>query len=358
MAKARKLKSGNWNIRVFDYRDENGKQHFTSITAPTKLECEYRAKLYQREHPQRTPSQEMTVGDAVDRYIALCGVLSPTSTTAYKKIRENAFQGLMGTPIKRLNNELVQKAINAECGRITQRTGKPVSAKTVHNEWGLVSAALKKICNTSFDVALPKIRKDRKQYPEPQMVLDAIMDSNVKLPCLLSIWCTFSMSELLGIKCSSIQNGCIYINQVRVYTDEGWIEKGIAKNTTRNRVQRLPEYLLDLIEETEAYQRYEKTGEDCYLFPQTRSAIYNAWTRSARKHGLDLSFHDLRHMAASVMLQLNVPEKYAMERGGWSTSNVMKTVYQHTFSAERQAVDNVIDDYFYKKLKQVVETPE
>ena len=59
-----------------------------------------------------------------------------------------------------------------------------------------------------------------------------------------------------------------------------------------------------------------------------------------------MSFHDLRHMNASVMLALNVPDKYAMERGGWSTNHVMKSVYQHTFSAERKAVDDRIDDYF------------
>jgi hypothetical protein len=41
-----------------------------------------------------------------------------------------------------------------------------------------------------------------------------------------------------------------------------------------------------------------------------------------------------------------VPDKYAMERGGWSTNNIMKSVYQHTFSAERKAVDDRIDDYF------------
>lgn len=48
------------------------------------------------------------------------------------------------------------------------------------------------------------------------------------------------------------------------------------------------------------------------------------------ERGLQLSFHDLRHLSASVMLMLGVPEKYAMERGGWKTPHVMKAVYQHT----------------------------
>lgn len=358
MAKARKLKSGNWNIQVFDYRDPSGKAHFTSITAPTKLDCEIKARLFQREHPKRDATQEMTVGTAVDRYIALCGVQSPTTSLAYKKVRENAFCSLMSAPVKKLTNESVQKAINEECQRIRKGSDHPISAKTVHNEWGLVSAALRKICNLTFDVTLPKIKKDRKQYPDPQKVLTAIMDSPVKLPCLLSMWCTFSMSELLGIKCSSIQDGYIYINQVRVYTEDGWIEKSIAKNATRNRVQKIPKYLMDLIKENDVYKEYLRTGADGYLFPKTRDAIYNAWTRTAQKHGLSLSFHDLRHMSASVMLQLNVPEKYAQERGGWATPNIMRTVYQHTFSAERIAVDQTIDSYFEKSLNGQYERPE
>ncbi|MCR5706838.1 MAG: site-specific integrase, partial [Ruminococcus sp.] len=56
--------------------------------------------------------------------------------------------------------------------------------------------------------------------------------------------------------------------------------------------------------------------------------------------------HDLRHLNASIMLMLGVPDKYAMERGGWSTDNVLKSVYQQTFSSERRKIDKMIDGYF------------
>ena len=35
-----------------------------------------------------------------------------------------------------------------------------------------------------------------------------------------------------------------------------------------------------------------------------------------------------------------------MERGGWNTNSTMKNVYQHTFSEEREAVDNAVNNYF------------
>ena len=346
MAKARKLKSGNWNIQVFDYRDESGKAHYTSFTAPTKYEAEFKAAQYKKDHPTRTKALDMTVGDAVDRYIELCGVLSPTTSDRYSSVRKNAFQSLMKVPVRKLTNESVQKAINDECKRKSNTdSNKTISAKTVKNGWGLISAALKKVCGTTYDITLPKVKRQIKQYPDPKDVLSAIMDCEAKLPCLLSLWCTFSMSELLGIRCSDIKDGYIIIDQVRVTTKDGLVEKDIAKTVTRNRAQVLPEYLLDLIRETTTYQRYT-AGEDGYLIESPRSTIYHQWKRTTQKHNLDLSFHDLRHMSASIMLQLNIPEKYAQERGGWSTPHVMKTVYQHTFSAERIAVDKVINRYF------------
>ena len=52
------------------------------------------------------------------------------------------------------------------------------------------------------------------------------------------------------------------------------------------------------------------------------------------------------------MLMLGVPDKYAMERGGWSTDHILKSVYQQTFTAERKRVDSVIDDYFNSIIQQ------
>lgn len=60
-----------------------------------------------------------------------------------------------------------------------------------------------------------------------------------------------------------------------------------------------------------------------------------------------------RHLNASIMLLLGIPDKYAMERGGWSTPNTLKSVYQHTFSEERRQVDAKIDDFFNGILGEV-----
>lgn len=63
-----------------------------------------------------------------------------------------------------------------------------------------------------------------------------------------------------------------------------------------------------------------------------------------------MTFHDLRHVNASVMNLLNIPDKYAQERGGWKTDAIMKDTYMLTFSSARVAVDNTIDRYFMHTL--------
>lgn len=63
-----------------------------------------------------------------------------------------------------------------------------------------------------------------------------------------------------------------------------------------------------------------------------------------------MTFHDLRHVNASVMAMLRVPDKYAMERGGWKTDKIMKDTYMQTFSKQRIEVDNMIDNYFETSL--------
>ena len=59
-----------------------------------------------------------------------------------------------------------------------------------------------------------------------------------------------------------------------------------------------------------------------------------------------MTFHDLRHLNASVMALLRIPDKYAQDRGGWKTDYVMKKVYTQTFPEARVQVDDKIDNYF------------
>ena len=88
--------------------------------------------------------------------------------------------------------------------------------------------------------------------------------------------------------------------------------------------------------------------------PQT---IRNRLAAATEKAGIPFyGLHALRHTNASIMLSLNTPDKYAMERGGWSSDKTMKQTYQHTMSEKQKQVADDLDNYFEKQLNLKIAT--
>ena len=116
-----------------------------------------------------------TVGEAIDDYIALKdGVLSPTTIQGYRKIRRVSLQGLMDIPVKNLTQQQVQAAINEECKRVSPRTGRRQSPKSIHNMHGLLSAALSLECpDFVLRTTLPAKQKRLLELPPAADVIRA-----------------------------------------------------------------------------------------------------------------------------------------------------------------------------------------
>ena len=288
------------------------------------------------------------MGQVVDRYIESCATLSPTTLSAYRRMRRTMFPDLMEKTVTSINADVLQRAVNAEMTRETERRHN-LSAKSIRNAYGLIRASLRYANGTTYNVKLPQDEPRFLELPDPAEVIAAVRDTDIELPCMLALWLSLSMSEVRGLKYSSIRHGCIYIDQVIVDVDGRPVEKKRAKVATRNRMLNLPEPLLNLIIKNTDYLNYiNGKVPDGYLVTYPEYKI----RRRMYKYLPGMTFHQLRHLNASVMLQLGVPDKYAMERGGWSTPSVMKRVYQHTFSDARKAVDASIDEYFTSKIQQ------
>lgn len=332
MATAKKTASGKWRVQVY----YDGKLH--SVTRDTKREAELAALEMQMQHKRETNG--ITVGRAIDNYIASKdGVLSPTSIEGYQKIRRNNLQTIMDVPLSSLNERIVQNAFNTEAKRVTARGGV-ASPKTMANVRGLFAAAMAQY-DLHFAPTIPAKRKRMRDLPEPQEIYNIVHGTEIELPCMLAMWLSFTMSEIRGLRVCDIKDGVVTINQVVVDVDGLPVAKAAAKEYERNRSLAVPDYIMRLIEATEAWEH--KKG---YIVTASGQSIHKRFKRLCTKAGLNITFHDLRHVNASVMLRLNVPDKYAMERGGWKTDTTMKRVYQETFSQEREKVDTLINNYF------------
>ena len=137
--------------------------------------------------------------------------------------------------------------------------------------------------------------------------------------------------------------GCGSDNKVVDNSDK----KENAKVETRKRIQSLPAYIENLIESQENYKEYKRSGSDSYLVALNQNEIYNRFKKLTKAEGIEMTFHDLRHMFASIMLtKLQIPEKVVQEEGGWSTPHIMKSVYSNTFSDSRKNADSIRDEFF------------
>lgn len=354
MSKATK-RGKMWRVRVYDYTDEQGKVHVRSFSGYSKAEAELKAAMFRGEKERRVipRQQDLTVGEAVDCYIELKALLSPTTLTAYRRIRKYAFPRLMPRKVSKLTDADLQLAVNEETERIGPN-GKPLSAKTVKNEYALISGALREVCHLQFSVTLPKVQRHIKDLPEAADVMAAIIGTDIELPCLLALWLSFSMSEIRGLMASDVKDGYITINRTRVDTDQGPIIKETAKVENRLRRHKLPPYILSLITCSPVYKNWLRSGNNGLLVPFNRKTIYEKWTAACKRAGLgDLSFHDLRHVNCSVMASLQISEKVMQERGGWKSSFVPKSVYTHTFGSDRLAADAKIDTFFEAALAKL-----
>lgn len=343
MAKAVQLPSGSWRVRVYD--KELGKQvSFTSQLEGKagKAEAELMAREYQLGKRQRAKKGK-TVGECIDEYINLKeNILSPSTIDGYRRTKKNNLAELCDIPLSELTQLDIQKHINT--------LSLTKSPKTVCNAHGLLVSVLNVyVPEMHIKTTLPKKQKIIKQLPDVSTVLRAVINTEIEIPCLLAIWCSLRMSEIRGAKKTDIKDGILTIHDTIVTVDGEHIEKHSTKTIESTRQIKLPERLQCLIRAL--------PEEQVYLTPLSGQAIYKRFKRLLEHNGIQpMSFHDLRHMNASIMLALGIPDKYAMERGGWSTPSVMKSVYQHTFSAERQAVDDKIDSYFNSVLDTILDT--
>lgn len=342
--KAKQLPSGSWRIQVplskeWDEEKQKWKYHMGSLTAPTKAEVELLAAEWELSHSMTNKrTANPILKEAITAYMEKNeGILAPSTLNDFRITRDFGFQDLMNMRIHTITDDIMIQALQKEYKRINKRTGVVISPKTVKNEYGNIATVLREY-KITFDVKLKPWKAKVNNISMPDALFEAFRGTDIELPVLLAMWLSFTMSEIRGLtKSGSLKGDMLYIDRTKVYLNGKDAIKPVAKNTTRNRGIMLPKYIKDLIDQVD--------GDD--IVPLTSSQIYKRFKRGLKEHGLPpMTFHDLRHVSASTMEMLGVPDKYKQERGGWKTDSIMRSTYIQTFNPVRQAYDKVIDDYF------------
>ena len=357
--KKNELPSGSIRKQIYSHSeivyDENGKIVLDPKTGKPKMKKIYisvkgknanevkaaaaavRLKKESLENPEN-----MTVAEAIHRYLGSSdSVLSPTTIHGYEIILKHAFHSLLPVRLKTLTNAKLREAVNLEAQRTGEKTGKPISSKTVVNEYGLLRAVLNVyVSSLNTTVPLPQVIKHQNILSDPEDIFRVVKGTSIELPVLLAMWLSLTESEMCGLyksKAISPDGNYISIVQTQVKVGKEYITKETTKQTTRRRTHRIPPYIKELINKV--------PGDK--IVTQKNTTLYSRFVELMKEAGYPhMTFHDLRHVNASVMAVLQIPDKYAQERGGWKTDNIMKSTYMQTFSSQRIRVDDTIDSYF------------
>lgn len=340
MAKAKKLPSGNWRVLLYVGVDENGKRQYESITAPTESEANLLAarRKYELERGishDRTP-EEMTVEEAIEKYIAdRDEIMSPKTVRESRGYLRNHLKTIKKIKIKKLTESQIQSEINREA--------RTLAPKTIANIYGLFYAAIRAaVPEIHYNIKLPQRQKKEMHIPtnsELQILLKAVEGKPLEIPVLLAATCGMRRGEI----CALDLNKDIDYNKFKIKITKAvsqnenneWVTKQ-PKTTSSTREIDCPEWVIDKL----------KAARDSGYKIKNPARISNTFATLCDRLHLDIRFHDLRHYYASLMLSLGVPDKYAMQRMGHATPNMLKNVYQHLMDDKNEEVTEQINRYF------------
>lgn len=342
MAQAKQLPSGNWRIRVYVGKKPDGTPEYESITAKSKKEAERQAALAEYRRDEKT-KKGLTVGEVLLLYIQNnTNVLSPSSIRKYDSMRRNNFESIQDKFVHDMRPSDFQAFVN--------EIALDHAPKTVSSICGLLTAAIKAY-DSDINITLkkPKLLKKSITIPTDEQVKQLISmagSPGMELAFILGAALGLRRSEICALAWEDIDGSVIHIKKAMVQDKKNqWVIKSTKTNAGTRDIL-VPQ---EIVEKFAALKPSDAKKKD-YIFDFTPSAITMRFFHVSKQLGINCRFHDLRHYNASVMLALGIPDKYAMQRMGHATSNMLKNVYQHTINEKEKAVADTVNLYLKKLI--------
>lgn len=313
--KARRLPSGSWFCRV----RINGKD--IPITRDTEKEAVAEAMaiktglLDAKKH-----SSKKTVTQAIDDYIEIRkNVLSPSTIRGYRGIQRNRFRQLMNQTISDISQDQWQRAVSLEA--------REVNAKTLTNSWRFIASVITEATGQRMNVRLPQVIPNERPWLSPEQIqifVVAIKGTNIEIPALLAL-SSLRRSELLNLRWVDVdlKNDVLHINGSAVIDEQ---HKLVRKQETKNKTSRRTVPLIPPLKT--ALEECTKAEE--YVVNMAPYTIYRNINKICKENHLpEVGIHGLRHSFASLAFHLQMPERIAMEIGGWANDQTMHKIYTH-----------------------------
>lgn len=318
-----------------------------SITADSEPECiaKYMAlKHGVIEAKTQKKHKKMSLESALTEYIDnRKGFRSPSTIYGYERYKKNTFQSMMNANIFTATDEQWQRAIREE-----RRLGR--SPKYIKNAWAFVSAAIFEQTKRRPIVMLYEKEKNERPFLDPDQIdifVEAIKGMPVEIPALLAL-SSLRRSEMIALTWDKVdlKKKVIYVQGARVRGEDGLVEKKQNKNDTSRRIIPIIPPLFEALQQSEAH------GD--YVCTMTGDLTLTRINQICSANDLpEVGIHGLRHSFASLAYHLQIPEKIAMEIGGWKDSDTMHKIYTHLAQKDIANRSQEFSNYFdMEKRKQ------
>lgn len=314
------------------------------VTAATEKQCVREATAIKAEYlaGKRAPKPEepaLTLTAAIDAYIASkSNTLSPSTIGGYRVIQRGRFQGTMKRDVYKIDPSEWQEIVNAEaaiCG-----------PKTLRNAYFFVKSVCRSVCGISLpDVTMPGLVPAQKEFLTPSQIkifVKAVKDEPCAIPALLAL-SSLRSSEIAALRWENIPDDPQFIQVSGALVRDEYNRPVLKKqNKNATSARRVPV----LIPELKAAIKRDRQPEGPVLaVPQDR--LRDDINRICQENELPrVGIHGLRHSFASLAYHLRMPEKIAMDIGGWSDSGTMHRIYTHIARSDIQRYQDAIGDFY------------
>ena len=308
-------------------------------------------------------------------------------STSYERMRQlthRVYPALGHMRIDKITGRHVQKFINdLLINGKNQRTGKPLSRKTVVHHLSFISDVLQYALkmdmisdNPCRKVTIPKgERKEKNIYnlEELQQLMELLETAPLKYKLFFTmvLYTGYRRSEMLGLEWKDIDwdNRIISVRRTSNYTAERGIYTDTTKTKRSQRSNRYPQFIFDLLKEYKSEQDEERRKmanlwhDNDRIFvkydgqPMNPETPYG-WLKDFCKKN-DMRFcdlHSFRHAHASILINAGVDIATVSADLGHSNSTTTLGIYTHEFQEAQARTSDIIAEAMNIPKRQHIET--
>lgn len=305
--------------------------------------------------------------------------LAPKTVHRYKEMMNSRIMAELGhlklDKIKPLHLVEFYNKLRQDGARLDGKKGG-LSPQTIRHHHRLIHTMLETAVkweliksNPADNVPPPKVKKQEAKFLEEDEVhalLEALKEAPLKyqVAILLTLSAGLREGELMGLRWENVdfnENTIRIIQASQHIPGMGTFIKD-PKNDTSKRTIKIPSTVMDLLKQYEIEQSknklkfgelYNDTG---YVFVQFNGELMNTYSPSKwfreflkRNNLKHITFHQLRHTSASLLVNAGLDIGAISKRLGHSNKSTTLNIYSHALKSADEAAAEKMEAMMFKK---------